>query len=84
MSYGSSSGEIEGGAASGEFAVAAFQDNTIVTITPTALTVNGSAGGIPEVFTLQQGQCVQIQADTQGPTNPQDYSRSYGFHDYIE
>ena len=73
MSYGSSSGEIEGGAASGEFAVAAFQDNTIVTITPTALTVNGSAGGIPEVFTLQQGQCVQIQADTQGPTNPQDY-----------
>jgi hypothetical protein len=74
MSYGSSSGEIDGGAASGEFAVAAFQDNTIVTITPTVLTVNGSAGGVSEVFTLQQGQCIQIQADTQqGSINPRDY-----------
>ncbi len=73
MSYGSSSGEIEGGAASGEFAVAAFEDNTVVTIKPTVRTVNGSTGGVPQVFTLQQGQCVQFQADTQGRNNPQDF-----------
>lgn len=70
MSYGSSSGEVDGGPTSGEFAVAAFQDNTIVTITPTVLTVNGNAGNVPEVFTLQQGQCVQVQADTVGFHNP--------------
>jgi hypothetical protein len=73
MSYGSSSGGVDGGAASGEFAVAAFQDNTVVTIQPTALTPNGTTGGVSESFTLQQGECIQVQADTIGRGNPNAY-----------
>jgi hypothetical protein len=70
LSYPSSTEGVEGNSTSSQFAVAAFQDNTIVTITPAALTLNRSAGGIPETFTLQKGQCVQIQADTLGVKSP--------------
>ncbi len=69
MSYGCSDGEVDGGAASGEFAVAAFENNTVVTITPTVMTSKGSSGGISEIFNLQQGECVQFQADTVGQGN---------------
>jgi hypothetical protein len=48
---------------SSEFAVGAFEDNTVVTITPSALTSGGSLNGQPITFTLQALQCVLIQAD---------------------
>ena len=46
-----------------QFAVAAFNDNTTVTITPSAATVGGHAAGTPFTVTLQKGQCVQVQTD---------------------
>lgn len=46
-----------------EFAVAAFEDSTIVTITPTSRTESSSAAGTPITFTLDALQCVLIQAD---------------------
>jgi len=46
-----------------EFAVTAFEDNTTVTITPSALTSNATHAGVPETFMLNAGQCVQVQAD---------------------
>jgi hypothetical protein len=73
MSYASSSGAVDGGAASGEFAVAAFEDNTVVTITPTVQTIGGNAAGVPERFTLNKGECVQVQADTVGHHNADAY-----------
>ena len=69
LSYASSPGGVEGGPTSSEFVIAAFQNNTRVTITPTARTIQGNAKGTPEAFSLQQGECVQIQADTPNSTN---------------
>ncbi len=48
---------------SSQFAVAAFQDNTTVTITPSARTLGSNAAGVPFKVTLQQGQCVQVQTN---------------------
>ncbi len=45
-----------------EFAVAAFKDNTKVTITPTATTMSGITAGQPLTYTLNAGECVQVQA----------------------
>jgi hypothetical protein len=65
MSYYNSTtqGTLSGASYQSEFSVAAFQDNTQVTITPTALTAGGKAAGVPQSYTLNAGQCVQIQAD---------------------
>ncbi|HET9135691.1 MAG TPA: T9SS type A sorting domain-containing protein [Candidatus Kapabacteria bacterium] len=49
---------------SSEFAVAAFEDNTQVTITPKAITAGGSLNDQPITFTLNALQCVLIQAAT--------------------
>lgn len=45
-----------------EFCVAAFDDSTIVEITPTSTTLSGSSAGVKLTFILDSGQCVQIQA----------------------
>jgi len=50
-----------------QFAVAAFEDNTIVTLTPSAPTLGGHAAGVPFQVTLQSGQCVQLQTDQRIP-----------------
>jgi hypothetical protein len=65
MSYYNSTalGNANGLPYQSEFAVTAFEDNTTVTITPSALTSNGTHAGVPETFTLNAGQCVQVQAD---------------------
>jgi hypothetical protein len=47
-----------------QFAVAAYVDNTTVTIIPAASTSGGHPGGAPFQVTLMAGQCVQIQADS--------------------
>jgi len=47
---------------SSEFAVAAFEDSTQVTITPSALTKNGNDASKPLTFILNAGEGVQIQA----------------------
>ncbi len=73
MSYGCSSGGVDGGKTSSEFAVAAFQDFTTVTITPSVRTVNGKSGGVPETFSLRKGECIQIQADTVNRNNPREF-----------
>ena len=64
MSYATSASDLDGPATSSEFAVAAFEDNTIVKIWASAITINGNPVGDTETYTLQQGQCVQIQSDT--------------------
>ncbi|HEY3875367.1 MAG TPA: hypothetical protein VGM92_07805 [Candidatus Kapabacteria bacterium] len=69
LSYPSSPLSVEGYAESSEFAVAAFEDNTVVTIVPTARTVLGSAADSKLVFVLQRGQCVQVQADSLNAKN---------------
>ncbi|HWF45248.1 MAG TPA: T9SS type A sorting domain-containing protein [Candidatus Kapabacteria bacterium] len=46
-----------------QFAVAAFDDNTTVTITPKAPTLGGHAQGAPFTITLNAGQGVQVQTD---------------------
>ncbi len=48
---------------SSEFAVAAFDDNTTVTITPKATTRNGSVPGKEIKYVLNAGEGVQVQAD---------------------
>lgn len=45
-----------------QFAVAAFQDNTIVTIIPSAATRGGRQALQPFTITLNAAQCVQVQA----------------------
>jgi hypothetical protein len=45
-----------------QFAVAAFEDNTTVTITPTARTINGKPAGVPFQVNLRAGEAIQIQA----------------------
>ena len=44
-----------------QFAVAAFTDNTDVTITPSARTELGHVAGAPFTVTLRRGQCIQVQ-----------------------
>jgi hypothetical protein len=66
MSYYNST-QIQGQEQPSEFAVASFDDGNIVTIVPTAQTRTGSAAGAELKFTLDAGQCVQIQAE---PTVP--------------
>jgi len=46
-----------------EFAVAAFEDNTTVTITPSVAAIGGHPAGMPYSVTLQSGECVQVQTD---------------------
>jgi hypothetical protein len=46
-----------------EFGLAAFEDNTKVTITPSALTIGGKTAGTPISYTLNAGEGVQIQAE---------------------
>ncbi len=48
---------------SSQFAVAAFDDNTTVTITPSAKTLAGNPAGVPFTVVLQQGQCIQVQTN---------------------
>ena len=50
-----------------QFAVAAFTDNTTVTITPAAPTASGNPANVPFTVTLQAGQCVQVQTDPSVP-----------------
>ncbi len=52
---------------SSQFAVAAFQDNTTVTITPSAPTLGGNPAGAPFTVVLQRGQCVQVQTESSVP-----------------
>lgn len=44
-----------------QFAVAAFEDNTTVTIIPSAETRSGNQPGVPFKIVLEAGQCVQVQ-----------------------
>ncbi len=44
-----------------QFAVAAFEDNTTVTITPSVPTLAGNPAGAPFNVVLQKGQCIQVQ-----------------------
>lgn len=45
-----------------QFAIAAFEDNTTVTIIPTARTINGKPAGQPFQVILQAGEGLQVQA----------------------
>lgn len=45
-----------------QFAVAAFEDNTTVTIIPTARTINGRPAGVPFQVNLRAGEGIQVQA----------------------
>ena len=63
MSYGNSTG-IPGQEDPSEFAVAAFEDSTTVTITPSAQTRIGNPPGKPITFMIDSsGKGVQIQSD---------------------
>jgi hypothetical protein len=68
MSYQNSTLLLDGGRQS-EFCVAAFEDNTIVDITPTSTTYGGTPPGTKMTFILNSGQCVQIQASDLNVTN---------------
>ncbi|HET9135760.1 MAG TPA: IgGFc-binding protein, partial [Candidatus Kapabacteria bacterium] len=48
-----------------EFAVAAFRDSTLVTITPTAKT-SANVRNVPFSVLLMHGECIQYQADVVG------------------
>ena len=48
-----------------EFAVAAFNDSTFVTITPSAPTLGGHPAGVPFTIRLNKGEAVQVQTDPQ-------------------
>ncbi len=50
-----------------QFAVAAFVDNTTVTITPSAPTWAGHPAGAPFSLLLKKGECIQVQTDTAIP-----------------
>ncbi len=63
MSYYNSALNTTGNERESEFSVAAFADNTHVTITPSAQTLGGKAAGTPLSFTLNSGEGVQIQAN---------------------
>ena len=63
MSYGNSVDASDGPNMPSQFAVAAFFDSTVVTITPSCATAGGHAAGLPFTVTLQKGQGVQVQTD---------------------
>lgn len=46
------------------YAIVATEDNTMVTITPSALTQNGKKRGEPFVVTLNQGDVYQVRSET--------------------
>ncbi len=73
ISYGNSI-DAFGGDMPSEFAVAAFSDNTVVTITPSAPTSTGRAAGAPFSVTLAAGQSIQVQ--TQASVAGQDLTGS--------
>lgn len=50
-----------------QFAVAAFEDNTEVTIIPSAETAGGRPARTPFVMQLNAGQCVQVQGKPMEP-----------------
>lgn len=60
-----------------EFAIAAFFDNTIVTITPTADTRGGQMANIPFQVTLNRGECIQFQAAIGGNSSAEDLTGSF-------
>lgn len=62
MSYPNSAFLQDGGPRESEFCVAAFEDNTKVDIIPSTLTKAGSLAGATISYTLNAGQCVQVQA----------------------
>ncbi len=47
-----------------EFSVASFDNNNTVTIIPSAVTSSGGQPSVPMTFTLDSGDCVQIQGAT--------------------
>ncbi|MEP7234576.1 MAG: IgGFc-binding protein, partial [Ignavibacteriota bacterium] len=51
-----------------EFSVASFDEHNVVTIIPAAATAGGHPKLIPMTFTLDSGDCVQIQADVNDST----------------
>ncbi|MEO6938812.1 MAG: T9SS type A sorting domain-containing protein [Candidatus Kapaibacterium sp.] len=63
MCYTNTPGSGPGDETQSQFAVAAFSDGTQVTITPAAQTLSGSPAGVPIKYTLDSGQCVNIQGD---------------------
>jgi hypothetical protein len=50
-----------------EFCVAAFENNTIVHITPSAITKNGTLKNQEVIFKLDSGECVQVKAAPDEP-----------------
>jgi IgGFc binding protein len=52
---------------SSQFAIAAFEDSTAVTITPAVPTLAGHAAGASFEVMLQRGQCIQVQTDNSVP-----------------
>ena len=63
MSYPTSSDVLNVIPTSSEFAVAAFQNNTHVTITPSVTTLANNPAGVPFTISLDAGQCVQVQTN---------------------
>lgn len=63
MSFQNSVDASDGPNMPSEFAVAAFVDSTVVTITPACATAGGHAAGLPFTIVLQKGQGVQVQTD---------------------
>ena len=50
-----------------EFAVASFEENDTITITPSAITAHGNPAGQPITIVLDSGECIQIQTDPLTP-----------------
>ncbi len=55
--------DIQGAPRASEFAVAAFEDKTQVTITPPVPTAGGNLPNVPVTYTLDAGECIQVQTD---------------------
>ena len=63
MAYTNTPGAGPGDETQSQFSVAAFSNQTHVTITPAAQTIGGSVSGKPLSFVLDSAECVQIQGD---------------------
>ncbi|HEY6172104.1 MAG TPA: T9SS type A sorting domain-containing protein [Candidatus Kapabacteria bacterium] len=79
MSYPNSTLSSDDGRQS-EFAVAAFDDNTVIEIIPSCDTRAGSAKGTVMTFVLDSGQCVQVQASDFNLTNDLTGSRIHSLN----
>ncbi len=79
MSYQNSQFTQDGGGRQSEFCVAAFEDSTLVEIIPACQTRGGSPAGQVLTFTLDAGQCVQVQAGDLPLTNDLTGSRVNSF-----